>query len=138
MLKKVYLIAALLFCYVTAFAAAGVVVVDSNRKPIKVYSGQSFMILLKSNPSTGYSWSLVGYDKNLVKLNSHNYVHPRSKMMGAPGQEQWIFTANSQKKTCGGSCAVNQVGHIRLKYARRFEKSKAPMTNFIVIVKSQR
>lgn len=134
MLKKVVLISGLLFCSLSAYAGAPTLTISSNHAPIKVHPGQLFVISLKSNPSTGYQWSLVSDDKNLVKLVSHQFIHSRKKLMGAPGQEEWTFSANSQQQICRGSCAVNQVGHIRLKYTRPFENAKVKPTNFIVIV----
>lgn len=134
MFKKIGLASALLFCSVSAYAGAGALTVSSNHAPIKVHPGQPFVISLESNPSTGYEWSLVGYDKNLVKLVGHQFIPSQKKLMGAPGHEEWSFTANSQQQICGGVCAVNQVGHIRLKYARKFEKANVKPTNFIVIV----
>lgn len=52
-----------------------------------------FVIKLKSNKTTGYSWSLQKYDKKLIKLISHQYVAPATNIMGAPGYETFKFKA---------------------------------------------
>jgi predicted secreted protein len=49
-------------------------------------------LVLKSNATTGYSWSLdkTGSDKD-VKVLSHKYVAPTNGLMGAPGYEVWTL-----------------------------------------------
>lgn len=52
-----------------------------------------FILKLKSNPTTGYSWSLKNYNKNLIKPVTHYYKHPDTSLMGAGGFEFWTFKA---------------------------------------------
>ena len=51
-----------------------------------------FILKLKSNPTTGYSWFLTKYNPSVVKLVRHYFEAPMNKKrVGAPGYELWIF-----------------------------------------------
>jgi predicted secreted protein len=57
----------------------------------------NFTVKLISNPSTGYSWSLVSYDTKLVFPQGHHYVRQSNrKLVGAPGMEYWTFSLSSK------------------------------------------
>lgn len=67
-------------------------------------SQPTFIIKLNSNPTTGYSWALRSYDKNLLTPINHLYQAPQNtKLIGAPGYELWTFklkpTASAQSTT---------------------------------------
>jgi predicted secreted protein len=50
--------------------------------------------LLVPNATTGYSWRLpTKPSSSLLRLVSHRYVAPKSKLPGAGGKEIWRFTA---------------------------------------------
>jgi len=64
---------------------------------IMVMSSQpEFVLKLKSNPTTGYSWFLREYDKNLITPIKHEFKAPESKLLGAPGYELWSFKVNRE------------------------------------------
>lgn len=50
-----------------------------------------FTIKLKSNPTTGYSWFLREFDKNLIIPIKHSFQAPTKNIMGASGYEFWTF-----------------------------------------------
>src|SRR3989338_3132934 len=129
MLKKIIFITALLFC-ATLFANDNTTPQFTTRqKPIVVSQERTFTITLQSNPTTGFSWKLVSYDKNLMAFVGHRYYPPTNKkLMGAPGYEVWTFQANK------GNYAINVVGHVRMTYARSWEKTKTPLVSFMVVV----
>lgn len=52
---------------------------------------KEFVIKLKSNPTTGYSWFLREYNPNFIVPIKHSFQHGNEKMMGAPGYEFWTF-----------------------------------------------
>jgi len=52
----------------------------------------TFTIKLKSNPTTGYSWFLRGYDKNLVVPKAHHIQKNAQGLVGAPQFELWTFS----------------------------------------------
>jgi inhibitor of cysteine peptidase len=57
--------------------------------------GNTLTVKLGSNYTTPYRWTpdtKIG-DDTIVKQTSHQFVHPTSDAMGAPGTEVWTFTA---------------------------------------------
>lgn len=51
-----------------------------------------FEIKLKSNPTTGYQWTVLNYDKNKFKFLGHKYIAPSSRLMGAGGVSVFSFS----------------------------------------------
>lgn len=49
-----------------------------------------FTISLKSNPSTGYKWQ-AKFDENIVTLVKETYEKPPEKLIGAAGQQVFVF-----------------------------------------------
>jgi len=47
--------------------------------------------------STGYSWS-ARFDENLLKLRETRYEKPKSKLVGAPGEQVFVFVPLKQGK----------------------------------------
>lgn len=136
MFKKLLTILTLtLFLCGCATASNKTPIFTSHKKPIIVsQQNPTFTITQQSNPTTGFSWKLISYDKNLMTFVSHKYVPPENKkLMGAPGYEVWTFTA--VKPTV--PYAVNQVGHIRMEYARPWTQQQVTKRNFVVIVKAK-
>lgn len=56
----------------------------------------TFIIKLKANPTTGYSWITENYNKQLLTLVSYQYEPPSSKLIGAGGVAVWTFKVTSQ------------------------------------------
>lgn len=75
----------------------------------------TFIIKLKSNPTTGYSWFLREYNNNLLLPVKHAYQHPDAKLAGAGGFELWTF----RMKPAG--FIVPQQTTIRFIYARPWQ-----------------
>ena len=75
-----------------------------------------FVVKLKSNPSTGYSWFLRDLDTNLITAVKHEYLPAADrKLMGAPGFEVWTFRMKP------AAFQVPQQTLIRIVYARPWE-----------------
>lgn len=93
MLKRI--LAAFLLISLTAIhavCAEPASVYMENQTSIRIDRSQpSFSLKLKSNPTTGYSWFLLNYDKGLIKPTGHEYIKPDSKMVGQGGYEIWSF-----------------------------------------------
>jgi predicted secreted protein len=79
---------------------------------ISVAKGQTFVIELESNPTTGYEWTAEA-DTNAEFVKSSMVTH--STLAGAPGMQRLTFEAT---KT-GSSTLV-------LNYARSFEPDNPP------------
>jgi len=90
-------------------------------------SSPTFTIKLKSNPSTGFSWFLTKYDHNLIKAVSHKYYAPDTKLVGAPGYEEWIFKAKPKALT------VPQITKIQLAYTRPWNLEAYRTVTFKVV-----
>lgn len=63
--------------------------------------GNTLTVKLGSNYSTPYRWAIdtkIG-DSTIVKQTSHEFVHPTSDALGAPGTEVWTFAALKPGKT---------------------------------------
>ncbi len=68
--------------------------VDSERK-IVLSVGRTFEIVLPSNPTTGYSWTLLSDQPNVVENQSHQYVADASGRVGVGGRTTWTLKARS-------------------------------------------
>lgn len=86
---------------------------ESNTNILVTVRNPVFMIKLKSNPTTGYSWILKTYDPKLINLMSHRYVRPATNLIGASGYELWTFSA--QQKLLGAKTTI------QLLYARPWQ-----------------
>lgn len=65
---------------------------DPNKVILVSKKDRTFTINLKSNPTTGYSWVLVGdYNSNMIEPISHTFNPPDTKLVGAPGYETFTF-----------------------------------------------
>lgn len=83
---------------------------------IKVRVGEEFEIRLKSNPTTGYSWTMrEPPDEAVVVITDKAFIAPGSGRLGAPGEELWKLKAVGKGKT-----------RISFEYRRSFEPDKPP------------
>jgi inhibitor of cysteine peptidase len=121
-----WVLTALLFSSSLAFAQKAKPVVDeapiymqdktafiiASNKPV-------FVIKLKSNPTTGYSWFLRESNPALFEAVKHQYEVPQDKkLMGASGYELWTFRAKP------AAFVVPQQTAIRFVYTRPWETSE--------------
>ncbi len=100
--------------------------VFSQEDAIQVQAGSKFVVVLKSNATTGYSWHLAEpLDKEMLELVSQRYIIRQSSMVGAGGKEEWKFKALKSGRT-----------RISFKYVRPWEKDGAPAKteSFLVII----
>ncbi|MBX3709389.1 MAG: protease inhibitor I42 family protein [Gammaproteobacteria bacterium] len=74
-----------------------------------------FIIKLKSNPTTGYSWFLREYDSSLIMPVKRAYHQSTDNLIGAVGYELWTFRV----KPAG--FIVPQQTVIRMIYARPWQ-----------------
>jgi inhibitor of cysteine peptidase len=82
-----YIVSALLLLFLPALHAA------ENAMEITVSASEpKFKVILPSNPTTGYQWTLKQYDKSLVTLVSNQYIPSESGLMGAGGHNVFGFT----------------------------------------------
>jgi predicted secreted protein len=64
--------------------------------PIHVTAGQLFMIALARNPGTGYSWrASTAPNPNVVTMTGSAFLAGKSGLMGAPGQQIFVYAAHA-------------------------------------------
>jgi inhibitor of cysteine peptidase len=130
MLKKIMISLSLLFC-ISVYAVVIVKPLQftiNNQPLVLTAQNPTVTITLPVNPTTGFAWSIQQYDTNLVKLVLQRYTPPITRLMGAPGIQQYTFAA---VKT---GYAVTQVGHIVLNYARPWTMVGKTTKTFVVQV----
>lgn len=92
--------------------------------PITVETGREFSLVLASNPTTGYGWSLaVEPDAGVVKLATTRYRPAAPGLAGSGGTDSWTFTA------VGTGTAV-----LVFSYARPWEKGTEPVRQAVFVV----
>ena len=116
-LLSVFIIALFL---TTAYAAKPPVtpppVFDESHVGILVTHDQpQFIIQLKTNPATGYSWFLRDYDDRVLTPIHYQIEPAKNKVVGAPSVAVWTFTV---KKS---AFVVPQQSLLRFVYARPWE-----------------
>lgn len=76
-----------------------------------------FVLKLKSNATTGYTWFLREYDAAIISPVKHEYVQPNKGLIGAPGFEYWTF------KVKPAGFTVPQQTTIRMVYTRPWQSN---------------
>ncbi|MCU0286154.1 MAG: protease inhibitor I42 family protein [Acidobacteria bacterium] len=103
---------------------------EGQETNITVNSTGEFILRIKSNPTTGYSWSILKIeDQNLVKFKGIKTEEPGENksnppMLGSPTYELISFEALNPGKL-----------QIELKYSRPWEKDVPPIKIHKVSVK---
>jgi len=92
-------------------------VVD-NPGTIETKIGETFMIKLDSNPTTGYSWRMAALKPGIVEKVSNVYkpTKTQERIVGSGGIEEWTFKAVAK-----GNVAIT------LEYVRPWEKDVPPI-----------
>lgn len=110
--------------FVMAFAlplhAQDVLSIDVNKNQ------SSFEIVLPANPTTGFQWSVLSFDKDLLALNSSVYKGPDSALIGAGGHMSFTFGLNKKK-------AYPKTSLLEFKYARPWEKKSSGRIQKVVV-----
>ncbi|MCL9685820.1 protease inhibitor I42 family protein [Legionella maioricensis] len=88
-------------------------------------SQSSFVVQLAANPTTGFQWKVVRFDKNLLSLISSHYQKNQTNLIGAGGQMQFTFILNKGKSY---PAKTNMV----FKYARSWEPDTSTLKKVTV------
>ena len=101
-----------------------VVNVSESGKQITLSPGDSLVVTLDSNPSTGFSWSISGIsDEDVIDEVGSEFQGSDSGMIGAGGQEIWTFQASDK-----GTSTID------MQYSRSWETGVEPAATFSVTV----
>lgn len=114
---------ALLAALALAFSPAGAAInphspvfIDTDAaNGITVRAGEDFFIALQSNATTGYSWTQTLPSDLIVAYEGNVTQPPESNLLGAPGQQIFIYHANR-----------TGTATIVLSYSRPFEPDAPP------------
>jgi predicted secreted protein len=82
---------------------------------IEAVVGQDFVIVLDSNPSTGFSWRLASPLPDMLKLKDKRYIANEPRLIGSGGTEEWTF-----KPVRSGKATIT------FEYIRPWEKEVSP------------
>jgi len=99
------------------------VTVADQGKNFTLHVGDSLVIVLDSNPSTGYNWVVKSVDNPVLSQSGEPVFKTDSKQMGAPGNTTFTF------KTMSSGFQV-----LTLLYQRPFEKDAQPLKTFTINV----
>lgn len=96
-----------------------------NGQTLKVTAGETFVLSLDSNPTTGYDWSVAAsWDEKVLNLLDKGYQQSgNSQLMGQGGKSYWKFKALQAGTT-----------DLKLVYARPWESVQPQKTFQINIV----
>ena len=101
---------------------------DSGRT-LSLKPGDSFRIVLQSNPTTGFSWiEAEKADPAVIRLTAKRFVsaQKQKELVGAPRETEFIYKAVGAGET-----------EIRLNYKRSWEKV-APAKTFMLKILVQK
>jgi len=101
---------------------ATITVDESNKKEIIcLKKGAILEIILGTNPSTGYEWSIVNIDSTKLKIVSESYIanQVNRDVVGSGGDKIYLLKTISKGNTA-----------IELIYFRSFEKEIPPKKKF--------
>lgn len=93
---------------------------------VELVPGESLVLTLESNPTTGYSWQLVEVDATVLKPKGEPEFKPSSGsegLAGAGGEEVFRFDAAGSGTTT-----------LSLAYARPWEKDTPPLKTYTITV----
>ncbi len=90
---------------------------------------ETFTISLPSNPTTGFQWSVISYDKSIFDLINHQYIASKIGVIGAGGT--MLFTFKFKKQL-----SYPRVSKIKFKHARSWEPESATYKEIEVFIKS--
>jgi inhibitor of cysteine peptidase len=97
---------------------------SANGTAVSLRAGQTLIVTLKSNPTTGYEWQVDHVDESVVQPTKQEF-QPASdpNRLGAPGQTVHEFQAVGAGTT-----------DLRLVYVRPWEKGVEPEDTFQVSI----
>jgi inhibitor of cysteine peptidase len=82
---------------------------SDSQSEFDVAVGDSIVVSLEENPSTGYRWEPAGLP-DMLELTTDEYVAPESDQVGVPGARELGFEVVSE-----------DAGILRLEYTRPFD-----------------
>ncbi|GEM_PF-735597 len=130
---KIIFMLYLLLCSGLLFAKTPIYTEKQTQITVKA-NQPTFIIKLKSNPTTGYEWS-VNYNNKLLKVR-YAFESPydstqKRQMLGTPGYGVWTFELVPQPR---GALAIVRTTDIQFSYQRKWEKQPVDNRVFTVML----
>ena len=98
-------------------------IADDGRE-MQLKKGQTLVVTLEANPTTGYSWEVAEpLDEQVLRQAGEPEFKPESDLVGAGGVQILRFEAVNAGKTT-----------LRLAYRRSWEKDVEPLNTFSIQV----
>jgi inhibitor of cysteine peptidase len=94
-----------------------------NLGEVVLSAGDTLLLSLESNPTTGYAWEIAEIDQSILREASHEYEAEASGLVGSGGHEIWRFDALAAGRTT-----------LQLEYRRPWEEGVEPEKTFCVRV----
>lgn len=101
---------------------------ERDCKPLALHQGQELVLMLPSNPTTGFRWEMRNAASNLLRsLGPEVYANPEnSDLVGGAGQSTWRFRVIASGEA-----------HLQLVYRRPWEAEAAPEQTFDCALKAR-
>jgi inhibitor of cysteine peptidase len=87
----VAVVVALMLMAGVAASAPGPFTMADSGSMVAIKKGETFMVVLPENPSTGYSWNMTVSDG--LKVMDDRYIPPAQQVPGRGGQHEWTIKA---------------------------------------------
>lgn len=122
--SSVLLLLALAACSKTTGSGSTISIDASDSgKTITIHQGDTLIVTLDGNPTTGYNWLMQTMDPAVLEQVGEPAYTPASDQIGAPGKISLTFQAVETGQA-----------NLVLNYMRPFEKDIAPLYTFDVMV----
>lgn len=124
-MKKILLIIFITMFVISACGADAPLQITDRAQPIEVNAGEEFIIVIESNPTTGYHWEIMG-ELDHLEFVSKDYRADEPVLTGSGGVEVWTFKA-----------VATGEAQITLGYYPPYEEPEPPQqtATFVVTVK---
>lgn len=123
-MKRIYTITAILVSLVLLDGCISKEVMlgpGDNARQIELNKGQTLVITLEANPTTGYTWEAEEFDEHILRQAGETKFQPQSSAIGAGGVQTLSFEAVNAGKTS-----------LKLVYHRPWEKNVELLKNFSI------
>jgi inhibitor of cysteine peptidase len=94
---------------------------DDNGGTVEMKKGETLILSINGNPTTGYTWEVESVDQNVLQSAGKPDYKSDSMLVGSGGTYKFKFTAASAGVT-----------PLKLKYWRTFEPDNPPVETFEV------
>jgi len=94
---------------------------DDNGTTIEMKKGETLVLSITGNPTTGYTWEIESVDQNILQSAGEADYKSDSMLIGSGGTYKFKFTALNPGST-----------PLKLKYWRSFDHDNPPVETFEV------